>query len=499
MTVALRALLGYKSNMLLYHPEKVYQLDRAAVEQDGLAEIELMRRAGQRVWSAITTRWPELTRITVFAGAGNNGGDAFVVALSAHQQGLEVQLLIKGDLSRQSDTSRHFRQLWEQAGGAYEDWQGQAISGEAIVDGLLGIGLQRELDEQWQKLIVAINQCDLPRVAIDIPSGLNGLTGNPQPIAVKAQLTVTFIGVKTGQFLADGPDYCGELIYEDLGISTAARLGVEAAINTIETCQLPPPRRLNSHKNHFGNLLVVGGDQGMSGAVALAAQAALRSGAGLVTALVHPECCNSLASFPEVMTLSWDALETRLSQANVIVVGPGLGDGAAATQCLQILQRVTLPMVVDASALKPEFLQSLKSKQVVITPHPGEAATLLSSSSADIQADRLKACNHLVKTYSTTCVLKGSGSLIGQQGELPALNTRGNPGMASAGMGDVLSGIIAALLGQGLAPFEAAKSAVFIHGLCAEACCADQDQIGIIASDVISHIPAVIKRLREAG
>jgi len=483
--------------MLLYPPEKVYQLDRAAVEQDGLAEIELMQRAGQRVWQAMVTRWPELGKITVFAGAGNNGGDAFVVALCARQQGIGVQLLIQGDLSRQSETSSHFRKLWEQAGGEYEDWQGQALSGDAIVDGLLGIGLQRELDHRWQKLIAVINQSDLPRVAIDIPSGLNGLTGNPQPVAVEAQLTVTFIGAKTGQFLADGPDYCGELVYEDLGVSTASRASVAAALSVIDSCQLPSPRRLNSHKNHYGNLLIIGGDQGMSGAVALAAQAALRSGAGLVTALVHPECRGNLACFPEIMVSGWDALESRLSQANVIVVGPGLGDSAAAAQCLQSLQQIALPMVVDAGALKPGFLQAIKSKQVVITPHPGEAATLLSSSSAEIQADRLKACKDLVETYAATCVLKGSGSLIGQQGAMPALNTSGNPGMASAGMGDVLSGIIAAMLGQGLTSFEAAKSAVFIHGLCADYCCADQDQTGIIASDIIEHIPAVIKRLRQ--
>jgi len=266
----------------------------------------------------------------------------------------------------------------------------------------------------------------------------------------------------------------------------------------IETCQLPPPRKKNSHKNHYGNLLFIGGDQGMSGAVALAAQAALRSGAGLVTALVHPECRGNLASFPEIMVLGWDALESKLPQASVIVVGPGLGDSTAAAQCLLALQQVTLPMVVDAGALKAEFLQSLKSKQVVITPHPGEAAILLSSSSAEVQADRLKACDSLVETFGATCVLKGSGSLIGQQGLMPALNTSGNPGMASAGMGDVLSGIIAALLGQGLTPFEAAKSAVFIHGLCAEACCAEQDESGLIASDIISHIPSVVKRLREA-
>ncbi|MBT8435106.1 MAG: NAD(P)H-hydrate dehydratase [Gammaproteobacteria bacterium] len=485
--------------MLLFTPDKVYQLDKAAVEQDGFAEIELMQRAGRRVWQAITERWPQLSAITVFAGAGNNGGDAFVVALSAHREGVDVQLLIQGDLSRQSDTSRHYKQQWQQAGGEFETWEGQAISGEVIVDGLLGIGLQRELDDHWQELIAAINRCEVPRIAIDIPSGLNGLTGNPQPVAVEAHTTVTFIGCKTGQFIADGPDYCGELIFADLGVSRRVRQSVPAALDVIESCQLPAPRKKNTHKNHFGNLLIIGGDQGMSGAVALSARAALRSGAGLVTALVHPDCRNNLASFPEIMVSGWDAIESRLADASIVVVGPGFGVSDAATDCLHLLAQATLPMVVDASALSADFLESLKSEQLVITPHPGEAAGLLSIDSAEVQSNRLDACERLSKTFSTTCVLKGSGTLVAEQGKVTALNTHGNAGMASAGMGDVLSGIIAAMMGQGLAPFEAAKTAVFIHALSAEAYCRKHDQIGLVASDIIKHIPTVVKRLRNTS
>ena len=499
MTVALLRALGYKFRMLLYAPEKVYQLDKAAVKQDGLAEIELMQRAGQRVWRAMAERWPELATITVFAGAGNNGGDAFVVALSARREGVTVQLLVQGDLSKQSDTSRHFKELWEQGDGEFEAWEGQDISGEVIVDGLLGIGLQRELDDRWQALIKTINRSGVPRVAIDIPSGLNGLTGNPQPVAIEAHLTVTFIGAKTGQYLAHGPDYCGDLIFEDLGVSTRVRHSVPASLDVIESCQLPPPRKKNTHKNHYGNLLIIGGDQGMSGAVALASQAALRSGAGLVTALVHPDCRGNLASFPEIMVRGWDALESRLSDASIVVVGPGLGTNDAATECLQLLQRVSLPMVVDASALQADFLKSLKSKQVVITPHPGEAAVLLATDTAEIQADRLKACDRLVETFSATCVLKGSGTLVGESGKLTAINTCGNPGMASAGMGDVLSGIIAAMLGQGLSPFEAAKAAVYLHAKSADRYCRKHDQTGLLASDIIKRIPDVVKQLRDAG
>lgn len=485
--------------MLLYAPKQVYALDKAAVSVDGFTEIELMQRAGRSVWRALLQRWPEVQRITVFAGSGNNGGDAFVVALSAREDGVAVQLLSQGDLSKQSSTSQHFTRLWQQGGGSIEPWQGQEISGEVIVDGLLGIGLQRGLDADWQQLIERINKAPAPCVAIDIPSGLNGQNGNPQPVAVEAKLTVTFIGAKTGQYLADGPDYCGELLFDDLGVSSAARAGVEAQVEAIEFCRLPAARKLNTHKNHYGSLLIVGGDQGMSGAVTLAARAALRSGAGLVTALVHPECRANLAAFPEIMVQGWDALADRLPQASVVVVGPGLGDSAQAERLLQQLRQVSLPVVVDASGLKTDFLQALESKQLLITPHPGEAAALLSCSSAEVQGDRLDASARLAQAFGATCVLKGSGTLIAETGRMTAINTRGNPGMASAGMGDVLSGIVAALIGQGLPTFEAAASAVLIHALCADAFAAEQDMTGLIAGDVIERIPGVMRQLRGTG
>ena len=192
--------------MVLFDVESVYRLDRAAVETDGLSEICLMQRAGERVWYEISNRWPEMIRITIFAGTGNNGGDAFVVAILAHQQGKEVQFIVHGDLARQSETSAHFCRVWQQAGGDIIESNRQEITGEVIVDGLLGIGLSRDLDEDWQALIQQINQTDAVRVAIDIPSGLNANTGIAQPCAVKADLTITFIAAKVGQYLTDGAD-----------------------------------------------------------------------------------------------------------------------------------------------------------------------------------------------------------------------------------------------------------------------------------------------------
>jgi NAD(P)H-hydrate epimerase len=485
--------------MFLYDKETVYRLDQVAVHHDGLAEIELMHRAGQRVWRAIGERWPSLSRITVFAGSGNNGGDAYVIAILAREQGIEVQLISRGKLSSQSETSAHFCERWQQTGGEIQPWSQQEIIGELIVDGLLGIGLSRQLDDEAQSLIQGINACPVPKVAIDIPSGLNANTGVAQPCAILADLTVTFIGAKVGQYLADGPDYCGELIFDDLGVSSQTRASEPPALAVIDSGNiiLPERRKRNSHKNQFGHVLIIGGDRGMSGATMLAGTAVLRAGAGMVSVLVHPECVYSLSAAPELMVESWDEIESKLEQASVILVGPGLGQSKAAKSCLQELQAIKKPLVVDASALASTFLRELASDQVVITPHPGEAASLMSITSKAVQADRMEASRQLVDTFDVVSVLKGSGTIVQQKGSTPAINVRGNPGMAVAGMGDVLAGLIAALMAQNLPALEAAKSAVLIHALCAEAYAIDNDETGLIASDITLGIPRIMKELRN--
>ena len=235
----------------------------------------------------------------------------------------------------------------------------------------------------------------------------------------------------------------------------------------------------------------------MAGAASLAAQAALRTGAGLVTVLVHPECAHSLSAVPELMVLGWDSIDEKLEQATVILVGPGLGASKAAKDCLKKIQGCNKPVVVDAGALDAGFLRALASDQVVVTPHPGEAAGLLSTSTREIQSDRLRASQQLVDAFGVVSVLKGSGSIIQQAESIPAINIAGNPGMASAGMGDVLAGMIAALMGQSLTPFEAAKTAVLIHALGAEEYAGDNDETGLIASDIVQRIPQVVRQLRE--
>jgi hydroxyethylthiazole kinase-like uncharacterized protein yjeF len=500
MLLSMRLLLMYKTTMFLYQAPALYALDKMAVELDGLSEIELMQRAGTRVWQVIKARWgSHLDTITVFVGRGNNGGDGFVVALQASAAGLSVQLISHGDLAGQPSTAAQFRQQWLQAGGSIEIWQHQVIRGQVIVDGLLGIGLSRPLDEGYISLINTINQNAAHTVTIDIPSGLSTDTGIAQPVAVIANVTITFFARKTGQYLADGPDICGDIIVDELGISAGTLSKVLPALEVIDEnyILLPIKRLRNSHKGLFGHVLVIGGDKGMSGAALLAAQTALRAGAGVVSVLVHPDCVHQLSTKPELMVKSWREIDRCLDSATVIVVGPGLGQGVEATNCLNKLTGLNIPMVVDASALTATFLDSLSSSQIVITPHPGEAAKLLATSTSEVQRDRLDASQLLVDRFPVVSVLKGSGSLIHQSGTMPAINVRGHPGMATAGMGDVLAGLIAGFIAQGLPLFDATKTGVLIHALCAENYLYDNDEISLIATDIIDRLPKVIKQLRQ--
>ncbi len=490
-------LLGYKFSMFLFSPKTVYELDRDTVEVDGISEKELMRRAGERVWITIIDQWPGITKITLFAGPGNNGGDAYVVALAAADHGVAVQFIVQGDMKNQSDTAAYYRRQWLDAGGQESPWQQQQITGEVIVDGLLGIGLSRELDDQWQELIGNINEVSVPRVSIDIPSGLNAATGIAQPVAVEATKTVTFIGRKTGQYVADGPDYCGEVIFDDLGSTQEVRHSGKAIIETLDSIELPQKRRNNAHKNQFGHVMLVGGAGSMSGAVGLAAKAALRSGAGLVTAFVAEENRSALASIPELMVDSWTQFENHAANADAVVLGPGLLDCESVEPCLQVLDKLSVPLIADAGALHDDVLRRLKRERLLITPHPGEAARLLSISTEAVQNDRISTVQQLVGAFAATCVLKGSGSLVGCEMQRPGLNLWGNPGMATAGSGDVLAGMVAAFVTQGMEDFAAMKTAVAVHALAADLFCHDRDPVGLIASDIIDRIPEILFRLRQ--
>ncbi len=484
----------------LYNRQQVYQLDQLAMTEDGFSSKQLMGQAAMAVWHSIQRRWPDIKRVIMLAGCGNNGGDAFALASILKKAGLAVELLSVGDLSGQSDEAREFRESWEQQGGLTQPWQGTCPDCDLIVDGLLGIGLDRQLDENWISMIEVINKMNAVRVSIDIPSGLNADSGIAMPVAIIADLTVTFIGRKAGCFVADGPDYCGEIDFDALGLSGASAAKLPAFCKLLDTYNitLPAVRKNNSYKNQFGHVLVIGGGQSMSGAVRLAGMAALRCGAGLVSLCVHPANVIAAASHhAELMVSDWNALDDTLKLATVIVVGPGLGQSPAAQQILIKLIDIDKPMVIDADALQTQFLNSLSLKNCVITPHPGEAARLLQLTSQQVQQDRIVSLQKLNKLWPAVSVLKGAGSLVGKQNKIVKLCLHGHAGMATAGMGDVLSGMIAAYLAQGLTTLKAAQSGVLVHALAAEYFAREQDASSLIASDVIERVSLVVRDIRH--
>jgi len=482
----------------LYTAEQTRTLDRLAIES-GTPGFELMLSAGRACYRALRRRWPEVRALTLLCGPGNNGGDGLVIAALAQEQQLQVQVRIPGGeatLARLQGEALQALQWAQQRGvtmAAYDPTE--TLSGELIVDALLGTGLHSDVRDPYRQAIEQINASGRPVVAVDVPSGLCADSGRVLGVAVRADLTVTFIGAKRGLLTLEGPEQCGQLLFADLRVADSVRAQVPSALTLIGAADLTrwlPRRRRHAHKGDFGHLLVVGGDQGMGGAVAMAAEAGLRSGAGLVsvaTRAEHLPTCN--VRRPELMVhgvRSGQDLEPLLARASVAVIGPGLGQSAWSGQLLHVVQRLTTPLVVDADALnllgQGELVGERRRDNWVLTPHPGEAARLLGCSVAEIQADRFAAVKQLQQQFGGVVVLKGAGTLIASAAGV-RLCAAGNPGMASGGMGDVLAGIIGGLLAQGFAAADAVAAAVFAHGHAADLRVACDGERGLLATDLI--------------
>ncbi|SDU19421.1 NAD(P)H-hydrate dehydratase [Halopseudomonas salegens] len=491
----------------LYSAAATRELD-AALIAGGISGLELMRRAADALWQALQARWPRAGVLTVFCGAGNNAGDGYLLAHQALAAGWEVSIYYLADPQRlQGDAAT----AWQRAAGAgirIQAWApGQPLEG-VLVDALLGTGITGEVRANVAAAIAAINASNLPVVAVDLPSGLDADTGRIGGIAVKAQLTVTFIAAKLGLLTAQGPDHCGELVFAPL-----AELPIETPAALARILDLPallaqrPPRARSAHKGQFGHLLLLGGDQGMGGAIMLAAETALRSGAGRVSVLTRAEHVPALlARCPEVMvkavTEAHQASEL-LARANALVIGPGLGQSTWSHSLLEQALSAGLPQILDADALNliaadPGLAVKLDSR-TLMTPHPAEAARLLGCTTAEVQDDRPAAVHALAQQYSCQVVLKGVGSLTTGLPSAPGvlgLCRAGNPGMATAGMGDVLSGVCGALLAQGLPPATALQLAVLVHARAGDMA-AEQGQWGLLASDLIMPVRRLLNGFSE--
>ncbi len=490
----------------LYRAAQVRAADQRAMQQPGLAGPVLMERAGDAAWQVLRARWPRARRIAVVCGPGNNGGDGYVLARRAHESGFSAQVLTLERDQVAAGDARGAQQRLLQAGVIPRVFDSHCLQDiDVVVDALFGIGLTRDVSDAAQAAILAVNRCAAPVLALDLPSGLHADSGRVWGVAVRASATLTFIGLKAGLYTGAGREHCGEIYFEDLGTPGGLFDGEtpQALRITRDDLQgLLPRRARHAHKGDAGRVLLVGGAPGMGGAVRLAGEAAYRAGAGLVHLATHASHGASLmASRPELMVHGVEtALELRrlLSPPSVLAVGPGLGQDPWARALWATALESPCLQVVDADALTLLSQDPVRRDDWILTPHPGEAARLLGCSVADIQHDRFAAAREIAASFGGVCVLKGSGTLIARDGLGTLwLCDRGNPGLASGGSGDVLTGVIAALRAQGLSPMDAARLGVWVHAGAGDAAVAQAGEIGLLASDLYPYIRAGINALQE--
>jgi NAD(P)H-hydrate epimerase len=492
----------------LYRAEQVRALDRTAIETHGIPGITLMERAGAAGYALLRKQWPEAAeRVTVLAGFGNNGGDGAVIARLARADGLQARLLLVADPARVRGDAALALAAYRDAGGTVEAYVGLPRRPGIIVDALFGTGLDRPVEGLWAQAIAAVNASRAPVLAVDIPSGLHADTGAVLGTAVRAAATISFIGLKQGLFTGDGPEYCGSVHFSALGVPAVIYSREVLSARRVDWAQQQAslaPRRRTAHKGDFGHVLVIGGAPGMSGAARLAGEAALRAGAGLVTVATHPSHAPYLnLTCPELMVnpvADPQALDPLIARSDVIAIGPGLGRDPWGRALWRHVRGLDPTLVVDADALGLLAEEGQGTgPDWVLTPHPGEAARLLGRTGAEVGQDRFLAAREIQSRYGGVVVLKGAGTLIQGQGHRPpGVCTDGNPGMATAGSGDLLTGVIAALRAQGLGAEEAACAGVCLHGAAGDRAALGGEK-GLIARDILAALRPVANGLGPAG
>ena len=469
-------------------------LDRRAAESFGIPAVELMRRAGAAAWRALLDRWPQARRIGIACGPGNNGGDGYALAALARASGREAVVVALANGEPRGEPARTLHAEWIAQGGVGA-FDGTLPEVDLWVDALFGIGLSRAPDSAAAALIEAMNGSCVPIFALDVPSGVDADTGHVPGAAIRAEATVQFIVAKRGLYTGAARALTGSLSVDALALppdliesepAAAKLLGADALAHWL------PRRARDAHKGDFGHVLCVGGDHGFGGAIALCTQAALRCGAGLVSVATRASHVPALiAARPEAMAHAVEAsadFAPLLQRASVIALGPGLGQGEWGRALATAAVAAGKPLVVDADALNLLAQYPRSMNDAVLTPHPGEAARLLGTDTASIQRDRFAAANELAERYAATVVLKGAGTIVAASGTIPFVMDAGNPGMATGGMGDVLTGAIAALRAQGLNAFDAATCGALLHALAGDAAARDGGERGLLASDLFNPL-----------
>lgn len=479
----------------LYRAEQVRELDRVAIEDFGIPGYQLMCRAGGAVFACMAEKWPKARTVGVFCGCGNNAGDGYVIARLAAAAGLRAEVVSVGDPDKLKGDALTACLDYVQAGGAITPFQsGRRIEADVLVDALLGTGLDRPVTGLYAEAIAAINRAQIPVAAVDIPSGLHADTGNALGSAVKADCTVTFIGLKQGLFTGQAADHVGEIVYDALAVPEAVFSAVPSRVSRVLHKPMRPRQRC-AHKGNMGHVLVVGGDLGYSGAARMAGEAALRVGAGLVSIATRKEHAGLMnLNRPELMCHGVDngtELLPLLAKADVVVLGPGMGQGAWGQALFDAVLKSDKTIVLDADGLNLLAASPVCKPDWILTPHPGEAGRLLQVSAASVQQDRFAAAAALRAAYGGVAVLKGAGSLIASE-EGIGVSTTGNPGMASGGMGDVLSGVIASLRAQGLSVQDAAEQGVFLHGRAADLAAVKDGERGLLATDLLPFLRQLV-------
>jgi len=498
----------------LYQASEIKHIEQTAAASGGYPMYDLMEKAGMTVWQFARIHWPGLSKISVICGKGNNAGDGFVLARLAANEGKDVQVLVvEPDTEFKGDALVAYQAMIEQGIKPRQFSLSLLRNQDLIVDAILGTGLSGPLRENFHRVIETVNSfiesCEednrTPVLSIDIPSGLASDTGYANPVAIQANRTLTFIAIKSGMVTGHARACCGKIDLDSLGIDidameTSPQQHFPAVAWLDESDKLIhnlPKRSKVSHKGDHGHLLLVGGDYGFGGAILMSAIAAARCGVGMLTILTRDaHVAPILGQCPEAMIRSVSgaddpALKKILSSVDAVVIGPGLGQEEWGAGLLTMICTTELPILIDADALNLLALNHCQNEQWVMTPHPGEAGRLLGVNTSDIQEDRYSAVIRLQETFSGVAVLKGAGSLIIDQNQCITVCDEGNPGMASAGMGDILSGIIGSLLAQGVENSLAARTGVALHARAGDLA-AMNGQKGLMATDLITPLRMLV-------
>ncbi|NOT83583.1 MAG: NAD(P)H-hydrate dehydratase [Methylococcaceae bacterium] len=482
-----------KLPLRLYNTAQIRALEQCVI-MDGIAGFELMTRAGAAAYEVLRQRWPQAQAFAVFCGVGNNAGDGYIIARLLLAAGFAVRVYAVAEVSALKSDALLAYQTYASVQGQVQAYvAAESIVADVIVDALLGTGLSRCVTGLYADAIQAINDSGKPVLAVDVPSGINADTGALMGKAVRADVTVTFIGFKKGLFTGDAPEYCGNLSMAELGVPATYYARVTNVVTRIAHKPLFK-RHCCAHKGSNGHVLIIGGACGFSGAILLAGQAALRVGSGLVSLATRPEHAGFInLTVPELMShavQTAEQLPELLAKASVVVIGPGLGQTDWSVGLLNKALGISKPLIIDADALNLLAKSNIMfghHPNWILTPHPGEAARLLNISTLDVQQDRFAAVTALQAHFGGIVVLKGAGSLIADAQGITLSNT-GNPGMASGGMGDVLTGVIAGLCAQGLNLAEAVQQGVYIHGAAADNATHVAGERGLVASDLMPYL-----------